>query len=400
MLSEKRIILGITGGIAAYKAAFLLRALQKAGAEVRVIMTPAAAQFVGVETFTVLSGHEVSVQVLPRKSNSDGRPRHIEWGEWADLFIIAPCTANSLAKIACGLADNMLTATILAARSPLLICPTMDGAMYQTAAVQKNLERIRSFGYHILEPEEGYLASGLTGKGRLPEIDTILQEADRILSNRRQKGALDGKKVVVTAGPTREYLDPVRFLSNPSSGKMGFAMAQAALSLGADVLLIHGPVHLEKPGGVETIEIESAEELFKQVKNHADADVVIMAAAVADFTPEDYHSKKVKKGEGGASTVELRQTTDILGWLGKHKKKDQTLIGFAMETENLIANASQKLKQKNLDWIAANSITDESAGFESEQNTVQLINKNGEQEEISGPKEEVAAKILQVIFGG
>ena len=398
MLSGKRIILGVTGGIAAYKAAFLLRAYQKAGAEVRVTMTPDATRFVGVETFSSLSKHEVAVEVFPQnRSATESWTQHISWGEWADLFVIAPCTANTLAKIAHGISDNMLTATALAARCPLLLCPTMDGEMYEAPAVQKNLEAIKNHGYHILEPEDGYLASGLEGKGRLPEVETILEKSSDIIIETRSKGALAGKKVVVTAGPTREHIDPVRFISNPSSGKMGFAMAEAADRLGAEVTVIHGAVSIPKPEGINCIEIESAAELFDEVKNHADADVIIMAAAVSDFTPAKKHDQKVKK-DTADSTLKLERTQDILAWLGDHKKDGQVLIGFAMETENLLENAQKKLKKKKADWIIANSLNAEDSGFGSDSNTVHLLGKTQSQFKFSGSKKEVARHILYTIF--
>ncbi|PAU93614.1 bifunctional phosphopantothenoylcysteine decarboxylase/phosphopantothenate--cysteine ligase CoaBC [Aliifodinibius salipaludis] len=397
MLSGKRIILGVTGGIAAYKAAFLLRALQKAGAEVRVTMTPAATRFVGTETFSSLSKHEVAVDVFPEKdSATDSWTQHISWAEWADLFVIAPCTANTLSKIANGAADNMLTSTVLAARCPLFICPTMDGEMFESPAVQKNLETVQEFGYHILEPEEGYLASGLEGKGRLPETNLILEKCNTVLSQYRSNGPLAGKKVVVTAGPTREHIDPVRFISNPSSGKMGFAMAKAAQNMGADVTLIHGPVTIEKPEGITTIEIESAQELFEQVQNHSDANVVIMAAAVSDFTPKETHQQKVKKDKADSS-IQLKKTPDILSWLGDHKNDGQILIGFAMETENLLENAKDKLERKNADWIVANSLNDDDSGFASDKNKVHLLSKN-DSIQIEGLKSEVARQVLSHIF--
>lgn len=397
MLSGKRIILGVTGGIAAYKAAFLLRAFQKAGAEVRVTMTPDATRFVGVETFSSLSKHEVAVEVFPEnRSATESWTQHISWGEWGDLFVIAPCTANTLAKIAHGIADNMLTATVLAARCPLLLCPTMDGEMYDSPAVKSNLDTVKDFGYHILEPDEGYLASGLEGKGRLPEIDAILEKSSLVIAEARAQGPLAGKHVVVTAGPTREHIDPVRFLSNPSSGKMGFAMAEAAHRLGAEVTLIHGPVTIPKPEGVETVEIESTAELFEQVKNHSDAEVIIMAAAVSDFTPAEKHDQKVKKRDSELG-LELKKTQDILAWLGDHKKDGQVLIGFAMETENLLENAQSKLEQKKADWIVANSLIDEDAGFASDSNTVYLLGKDSKKQ-ISGLKKEVAQKVLDSIF--
>lgn len=394
MLSGKRIILGVTGGIAAYKAVFLLREFQKAGAEVRVTMTPSATRFVGLETFASLSQHEVAVEIFPKDSESTDWTRHINWGEWADLFVIAPCTANTLSKIASGISDNMLTSTVLASRSPILICPTMDGEMYESPTVTENLKKVQKFGYHVLEPTSGFLASGLEGKGRLPEFEDILEKASEIIGS--IEGLLQGKKVVVTAGPTREFLDPVRFISNPSSGKMGFAMAEAAKRLGAEVKLIHGPVTALIPEGIHTTAITSASDLFEAVKSHADADIVIMAAAVSDFTPSQIHEQKIKK-ETGSSSIELNKTQDILAWLGEHKKQHQVLIGFAMETEDLIQNATKKLGKKNADWIIANSLTVEGAGFGVDTNYVHLISKDS-QTEFQGTKQEVAELILGKIF--
>ncbi|MCH2449655.1 MAG: bifunctional phosphopantothenoylcysteine decarboxylase/phosphopantothenate--cysteine ligase CoaBC [Gracilimonas sp.] len=394
MLSGKRIILGVTGGIAAYKAAFLLREFQKAGAEVRVTMTPSATRFVGLETFASLSGHEVAVDIFPENPGSSDWTRHINWGEWADLFVIAPCTANTLAKITTGISDNMLSSTVLAARCPVLICPTMDGEMYESPAVSRNLKKVQEFGYYILEPETGYLASGLEGKGRLPEIGDILEKASEIIGS--VKGPLEGKKVIVTAGPTREHIDPVRFISNPSSGKMGVAMAEAAQGLGADVILIHGPLFVSKPEGIHPISITSTAELFEAVKEYKDADVIIMAAAVSDFTPTEIHPQKVKKTEG-ENSIGLKRTQDILAWLGDHKKEGQVLIGFAMETENLIENAISKLKKKNADWIIANSLNNKDAGFEFDSNTVHLLGIDSNQK-FKGTKKEISIEILNTIF--
>lgn len=395
MLSGKRIIMGVTGGIAAYKAVFLLREFQKAGAEVRVTMTPSATRFVGLETFASLSGNDVAIGIFPEdQENATEWTRHINWGEWADLFVIAPCTGNTLAKIANGISDNMLTATVLAARCPMLICPTMDGEMYESPSVSSNLKKVQEFGYHILEPESGFLASGLEGKGRLPEFETILNTATEIIGS--IKGVLEGKKVVITAGPTREFIDPVRFISNPSTGKMGFAMAKAAQRLGAEVILIHGPVHLENPEGVITKSIVSAKDLFQEVKLQANADVIIMAAAVSDFTPNETHIHKVKK-ETGENEIKLTQTTDILAWLGENKQNHQTLIGFAMETEYLIENAQKKLSKKNADWIIANSLSKEGSGFETDTNHVHVLGINSTTE-FEGSKEEVAEKVLKLIF--
>ncbi len=394
MLSGKRIILGVTGGIAAYKAVFLLREFQKAGAEVRVTMTPSAIRFVGLETFASLSGHSVAVEIFPDESDPGEWTRHINWGEWADLFIIAPCTGNTLAKIANGISDNMLTATILAARSPILICPTMDGEMYESPSVTENLKRVQEFGYHILEPDSGFLASGLDGKGRLPEIPAILEKASEIIGS--IKGPLEGKRVIVTAGPTREHIDPVRFISNPSSGKMGFAMAKAAQRMGAEVKIIHGPVSIPKPDGILTQDITSAQDLFNAVQVEADADVIIMSAAVSDFTPIETFEHKIKK-DTGSDSVPLKKTTDILAWLGERKPKHQVLIGFAMETQHLIENANHKLQKKRADWMVANSLSTEGAGFESDTNSVHLLGKDIH-EEFMGTKEEVAERVLNFIF--
>jgi phosphopantothenoylcysteine decarboxylase/phosphopantothenate--cysteine ligase len=396
MLTGKRIILGVTGGIAAYKAVFLLREFQKAGAEVRVTMTPAATRFVGSETFASLSRHEVALDVFNNEDPGDSWTKHIQWGEWADLFVIAPCTANTLAKIVHGQSDNMLTSTVLAARFPVLICPTMDGEMYESAAVSKNLREAENLGFYIQEPDSGYLASGLEAIGRLPEADTILKKAGEIIKDHRIQGPLTGKKVLVTAGPTREFLDPVRFISNPSSGKMGIAMADAARAMGGEVILLHGPVSTPIPDRLYTDSFTSADDLFEQVKKHADADIVIMAAAVSDFKPAKRESQKVKKDQTEHS-IELAANPDILEWLGNRKKKGQILIGFAMETENLKENSKAKLKKKNLDWICGNSLSEEGSGFESDSNRITLFGKNQERE-FSGSKQEIAGEILRKIF--
>ena len=395
MLSGKRIILGVTGGIAAYKAVFLLREFQKAGAEVRVTMTPSATRFVGSETFASLSNHSVAIEIFPDEGESDTDwTRHINWGEWADLFVIAPCTGNTIAKIANGISDNMLTATVLAARCPIMICPTMDGEMYESPSVVKNLKTIQEFGYHILEPESGFLASGLDGKGRLPEIETILDTASEIIGF--IEGPLQGKKVLVTAGPTREFIDPVRFISNPSSGKMGVAMAKAAQRLGAEVILVHGPVTTDLPEDMRCIPVISAHDMFEAVKIYADADYIIMAAAVSDFTPKETFEHKVKKGNA-TSSVSLKQTQDILLWLGEHKKADQVLIGFAMETQDLLSNAKKKLNSKKADWILANSLSTNDSGFGTDTNEVYVLGKETEHR-IKGTKQEVAEQALNFIL--
>ena len=398
MLAGKRIILGVTGGIAAYKAVYLLRDFQKAGAEVRVTMTPSATRFVGSETFAALSRNEVAVEVFNDTQPGKNWTKHIHWGEWADLFVIAPCTANTLSKIVHGQSDNMLTSTLLAARCPILICPTMDGEMYESPSVSKNLEEAKKMGFYILEPDTGYLASGLDAIGRLPEPDAIVKRSAEIIKDHQIQGPLTGKKVVVTAGPTREFIDPVRFISNPSSGKMGIAMADAARSLGADVTLLHGPISENIPDRIQTKQFISADDLYKMMKDHRNADIVIMAAAVADFKPDTSSDQKIKKQSAGNSPkIDLTGTPDILDWLGKQKKQNQILIGFAMETENLIENARKKLKKKNLDWICANQLNSEGSGFESDTNTIHLLGEDS-QKEFSGQKSEIASKILTEIF--
>jgi phosphopantothenoylcysteine decarboxylase / phosphopantothenate---cysteine ligase len=398
MLTGKRILLGVTGGIAAYKAVYLLREFQKAGADVRVTMTPSATRFVGSETFSALSRHEVAVEVFNDASPGKEWTKHIQWGEWADIFVIAPCTANTLAKIVHGRADNMLTSAVLAARCPLLICPTMDGEMYDSPSVTANLKMADDMGYYILEPETGYLASGLDAVGRLPEADVILKRTGEIIKKHRIQGPLTGKRVVVTAGPTREYLDPVRFISNPSSGKMGIAMAEAARALGGEVTLLHGPLTVDVPGRLKSHSFTSADELFEEIKKLQKADVIIMAAAVSDFKPSVRSEQKQKKKSSSLS-IELERNPDILKWLGEQKKKGQTLIGFAMETENLIDNAQEKLKNKNLDWICANSLSEEGSGFNTDTNTIQLISRR-DQITFSGTKSEISSAILNRIFPG
>ncbi|MCC5915003.1 MAG: bifunctional phosphopantothenoylcysteine decarboxylase/phosphopantothenate--cysteine ligase CoaBC [Balneolaceae bacterium] len=397
MLSGKRILLGVTGGIAAYKAAYLLREFQKAGAEVRVTMTPSATCFIGSETFSSLSRHEVAVEVFSDEDPGDSWTKHIHWGEWADLFVIAPCTANTLAKLVQGLSDNMLTSTVLAARCPVLICPTMDGEMYESASVSANLKKAREMGFYIEEPETGYLASGLEAKGRLPEPESILKRSSDIIKKHRIQGPLTGKKVVVTAGPTREFIDPVRFISNPSSGKMGVAMAEAARALGGDVTLLHGPLSIAIPDRINSKAFVSADDLFSLIQKHADADVIIKAAAVSDFKPAERADQKTKKNDAEL-TLRLEKNPDSLAWLGQQKRKGQVLIGFAMETENLIENAGKKLESKNLDWICANSLLDHSSGFEKETNIVHLLGSD-QSHEFSGTKTEVAMNILKKIFG-
>lgn len=396
----KRIILGVTGGIAAYKSAVLLRDLQKSGAEVRCIMTPSALRFLGKDTMSALTRQPVPVDVFPADSDvSESWSRHIQWAEWADLMLVAPCTANTLAKITHGLSDNMLTSTILAARCPIVLSATMDGGMYESPAMRMNRELAKKLGFHLIEPEHGYLASGLEDKGRLPENKAILNYIAEILSSKNATPHnLSGKKVVVTAGPTREYLDPVRFLSNPSTGRMGVAMAEAAKKLGAEVTLIHGKLADPVPEGIKTVEIISADDLFKAVQSHHEAtDVFVMAAAVSDFKPATREEHKVKK-DGAEMQIPLQPTPDSLRWLGENRHNGQVLIGFAMETENLIEAATAKLHSKKADYIIANTIGKADSGFESDRNDVFLIGTKGTPSAYSGSKKEIAEKLLLSVF--
>lgn len=396
MFAGKRILLGVTGGIAAYKAVYLLREFQKSGAETRVTMTPSATRFVGTETFSSLSRHKVAVEVFNQDKPGESWTKHIQWGEWADVFVIAPCTANTLSKLVHGQSDNMLTSAVLAARCPVLICPTMDGEMYESAAVEQNLKKAKELGFYILEPESGYLASGLDAVGRLPDPKAILDESLKIIKKHAIQGPLTGKKVVVSAGPTREFIDPVRFISNPSTGKMGIAMAEAARLLGGDVTLLHGPVTAPLPDRIQKESFTSADELFELVKNHQDADVFIMAAAVSDFKPANSSDQKVKKTDVSLNLA-LSRNPDILEWLGKQKNPGQILIGFAMETEHLKKNALSKMEKKNLNWICANSVSEGGAGFGSDTNKITLLGKQTETS-FTGTKQEVANQILEKIF--
>jgi len=368
-LSGKHILLGVTGGIAAYKSAILLRRLQKEGAEVRVCMTPSATRFLGEDTLAALSRNDVALDWFPDADQMQQTwSRHIQWAGWADLFVIAPCTANSLSDIAQGKASTPLTALLLASECPVVIAPAMDGGMYRNPAVQRNLELCRTYGYHLLEPESGYLASGITDVGRMQEPEAI---TDYIASLLQAPHALPlaGKKVVVTAGPTREFIDAVRFISNPSSGKMGYAMAEAARDLGAEVILVSGPVTLAAPDHITTLGVTSATEMFDTVMQHTDADVFILAAAVSDFKASASVPHKIAKTEA-ALQLNLEPTPDILLQLGHLKHDKQLLIGFAMETEQLLEKARAKRLRKKADVLLANTISSLSGEAQAETGTI------------------------------
>lgn len=412
MMRGKHIVIGVTGGIAAYKAVYLVRQLQESGAEVRVTMTDAATRFVSGNTFAALTRHDVPVHIFPDNPSgiSENWTQHIHWAEWADLIVIAPCTANSLAKIVHGFSDSMVTTTVLAARCPILICPTMDGEMYRAPSTQYNLRKAEELGYHLLTPDQGYLASGMEGVGRLPETDVIIDRMMQIVEvapSRRStdenvtptlRDVLSGKKMLITCGPTREYLDPVRFLSNPSTGKMGMAMAVAAAAHGAEVTLLHSDSvsTTALSPSIRKLAFTTSEDLFRQVKTHADSDIIIMTAAVSDFRPARTHSQKVKK-EKAELSVALERTPDILQWLGEHREKDQVLIGFAMETSDLLQQAREKRVRKGADWIVANDLSSEGSGFAFDTNQVVLVGVHSEVH-FEGTKYDVSRNILHHIF--
>ena len=398
MPTPPNIFLGITGGIAAYKTAELIRAFKKAGSDVQVAMTEDAAHFVTPLTLGTLSQHPVLTEIFPEQVDGSWT-KHVEMGLWADIVVIAPATANTIAKLTHGVCDSMLLAVTLSARCPVLICPAMDHDMYLHPATQSNLARLEAFGYHLLPPEHGELASGLEGWGRLPESAVIQTRVNEILATSEPTKDLAGKSVLVTAGPTREAIDPVRFISNRSTGTMGFAMAAAAAERGARVTLVAGPTSLETPRTVDRIDVTTAAEMHAAVSRRADADIVIMAAAVADYRPTSKSDSKIKKSEG-TPRLELDKTTDILAELGKLKRDDQTLVGFAMETDDAESNARRKLNEKNADWIVLNNLRERGAGFGTDTNKVTLFGKNGSKREFPvQSKRSLARELLNAIFG-
>ncbi len=394
MLTGKRILLGVTGSIAAYKAVELLRELMKRGAEVQVVMTEAATRFVAPLTFETLSRQPVLLDMFSLAYGS--HIGHIEATARADLFVIAPATANTIAKLAHGLADDFLSNIYLASRCPVLLAPAMDSDMYQHVVVQENLARLRDRGVHIVGPASGELASGLTGPGRLMEPPEIVEAIERLLQPSRD---LAGEVVLVTAGPTREPLDPVRYLSNRSSGKMGYALAEAAAARGARVILVSGPTALPLPRGVDVVHVETAQEMHDAVLAKLEAvTVVIKAAAVADYRPKQVAGRKLKKDET-VPEVTLESTPDILAEVGKRKGR-RILVGFAAETEDLVANARKKLQRKNLDLMVANDVSQPGAGFDSDTNVVKILDARGGVEELPlQTKRSVAARVLDRVVG-
>ena len=391
-LSNKKIVLGVCGGIAAYKSATLIRLLKKQGASVQVVMTADASRFITPLTLGTLSENEVLIDVFPKNENGSWT-KHIHLGISSDLLLIAPATAQSIAKLANGFCDAMLTAVALAARCPVIVCPAMDEDMYLHPAVQKNIETLKSFGWTILAPQHGELASGLIGQGRLPEPEAILEAVLEKLSP--QNLPLKGKKVLLTAGPTREAIDPVRYLSNHSTGTMGYALATAAKDLGAEVTLISGHTALTPPNGVNFVLVESAQDMADAVfARLANTDILIAAAAVADYTPETVATVKLKKKENELF-IPLKKTVDILATCGEQKLPHQTFIGFALETGNGLTYAQGKLVRKNLDFIVLNDMQNQGAGFGTSTNQVSVLGKDGSLEHFPlMDKKELAPKLM------
>ncbi len=393
MLSGKHILLGVSGGIACFKAAALCSALVKLHAGVRVIMTENAAQFIAPLTFEALTGERVLTGTFD--PDNPRAAAHIEAAEWADLLLVAPATANILAKLANGIADDMLSTTALACTCPKAAAPAMNTRMYENPATQENLETLRRRGWELAEPGSGRLACGAVGKGRLAEPEELLELCVHAVAHEKD---LAGKRVLVTAGPTQEDLDPVRFLTNRSSGKMGYAIAKAAARRGASVTLISGPTALDAPRYVRTLPVRSAGEMFTAVMEEAHAaDIVIKAAAVADYRPAQIAEEKLKKADGELN-IPLARTRDILGELGRRKRPGQFLCGFSMETENLEENSRKKLEKKNLDLIAANNVRVAGAGFQGDTNVLSLIAADGVKELPLMSKDEAADALLDEIL--
>lgn len=393
MLKNKHVLLGVTGSIAAYKAASLASALKKLHCDIQVIMTRNAAHFINPITFETLTGKKCLIDTFDR--NFSFEVEHISVAKQADLALIAPASANVIGKLAHGIADDMLTTTLMACTCPKLLSPAMNTAMYENPILQDNLQTLKKYGYTIIEPASGRLACGDTGAGKMPEPEVLLSFILREIAYAKD---LAGKKILVTAGPTQEAIDPVRVITNHSTGKMGYAIARAAMLRGADVTLVSGPVNLSPPPFVEVIPVRSAEDMFQAVTAVSrEQDAVIKAAAVADYTPLTVSEEKVKKKDGDLN-IPLRRTRDILKYLGEHKREGQFLCGFSMETENMLANSREKLARKNVDMIVANNLKVSGAGFGTDTNVVTLITEDQVQELPLMSKEEVAHAILDRIF--
>lgn len=393
MLKGKTVLLGITGSIAAYKIAYLASALHKLHADVHVLMTENATNFIDPITFETLTGNKCLVDTFDR--NFQFQVEHVSIAKKADVVMIAPASANVIGKLANGLADDMLTTTVMACRCQKILAPAMNTAMYENPVVQDNIRKLKNYGYEVITPASGYLACGDTGAGKMPEPETLLEY---ILKEAAFQKDLAGKKLLVTAGPTQEAIDPVRCLTNHSSGKMGYAIAKMAMLRGAEVTLVSGPTAIEPPLFVKVVPVTSARDMFEAVTGLSDEqDIIIKAAAVADYRPKQVSEDKVKKKDDQAF-IELERTDDILKYLGQHKKQGQFLCGFSMETRDMIRNSRAKLEKKNLDMVAANNLKVEGAGFQGDTNVLTLITQD---EEVSLPlmsKEDAALKILDKIL--
>ena len=393
MLQGKTVVLGVTGGIAAYKIASLASMLKKQHANVEVIMTEHAANFITPITFESLTGNKCLMDTFDR--NFQFQVEHVSLAKKADIFMIAPATANVIAKIAHGLADDMLTTTFLACRKPKYVVPAMNTQMYENPITQDNLEICRKYGMHVIEPACGYLACGDTGAGKMPEPETLVQY---IMNEIAYPKDLAGKKILVTAGPTQEAIDPVRYITNHSTGKMGYAIAEDAVRRGAKVTLVSGPVNIPAPLGVDLVPVVSARDMFEAVTERSEEqDVIIKSAAVADYRPKYVGTEKTKKKDGDM-TIELERTDDILGWLGEHRREGQVLCGFSMETEHMLENSQKKLERKQIDMIVANNLKVQGAGFGTDTNVVTIITRDGIEELEMMTKTEVAHHLLNRIF--
>ena len=394
-MEKKKIILGISGGISAYKSVYIASGLKKKGYDMHVIMTDGATKFVTPLTFETMSGNKVVTDVFDPANETP--TEHITLGQSADLVLIAPATGNTIAKLAHGIADNMLTTTMLACTCPVLISPAMNTAMFENPATQANLETLRERGYTIIEPAEGMLACGVEGKGKMPEPDVLIGYVEQWVSKEKD---MAGLKVLVTAGPTQEAIDPVRYITNHSSGKMGYAIARMAARRGAEVTLVSGRTALPKEPFVETVDVLSAQDMFDAVTSRApEMDIIIKAAAVADYRPAEVATEKIKKSDAASGrSIELEPTQDILGYLGTNRREDQFLCGFAMETQNLLENAAKKLVKKNVNMICANSLKTKGAGFAGDTNVITLLTRDGMKQLPLMSKLEAADAILDEIM--
>ena len=392
MLKGKKVVLGITGSIAAYKSCLIIRALVKQGAEVQVVITPAGKEFITPITLSALTHKPVVSEFFSQRDGTWNS--HVDLGLWADAMLIAPATASTIGKMANGIADNMLITTYLSMKAPVFVAPAMDLDMYAHPSTQKNLETLKKYGNHIIEPQSGFLASGLEGKGRMEEPENIVKALDSFFEAAAQQSPLSKKKILITAGPTYEKIDPVRFIGNYSSGKMGFALAAECARRGAEVTLVAGPVGLPTPEGVKRIDVESCQEMFEaSVDAFPQMDAAILCAAVADFRPEQTATQKIKR-EKDDLVIRLQPTHDIAAHLGQMKTGSQRLVGFALETNDEEVNAQKKLKKKNFDFIVLNSTRNKGTTFRSDDNQISIISESGQKDYEKKPKTEVARDII------